>query len=439
VYHDGEQVVVAHGTANLATGAPMTEDTGYLVGSITKVLTTALLLRYAERGLVDLDERVVTYLPEFALAPPAQAGEIRVRQLVNHTNGIDADMLLPDFDGPDALTRYVEALGRCGTLFDPGEYVTYSNPGFSVAGRILEVLAGTHFDDLLERELFAAVGMADSCTSAGRAILRRTAVGHFRVPETQAMRRTGMFMLSGSISAAGSTPIVTIADLLAFARTDLAGGVTPSGERLLAAESVERMRTVTHDMGTPNVPPIGLGWWAAPFGATVGLTHGGASPGGTAHLISFPEHDLAFAAFGNGPGARVLHDRLTLWLLREHLALEVPDVVTGTVNGADLAAYEGTYRAHQVRTDVRAIDGRLEQAATFEPMDDDHARTLREFSGGTVTPPPQRLVPVGERLFADAEQPLDAFTGMYGRMSLVSFHGAYRSSMLRLARREENG
>jgi CubicO group peptidase (beta-lactamase class C family) len=47
VYHDGEQVLSAHGTANLATGVPMREDTGYLVGSITKVLTTALMLRYA--------------------------------------------------------------------------------------------------------------------------------------------------------------------------------------------------------------------------------------------------------------------------------------------------------------------------------------------------------------------------------------------------------
>src|SRR5437762_10441149 len=65
VYHDGDQTVVAHGVANVATGAPMTEDTGYLCGSITKMFTATLLLQCVERGLVDLDERVATYLPEF--------------------------------------------------------------------------------------------------------------------------------------------------------------------------------------------------------------------------------------------------------------------------------------------------------------------------------------------------------------------------------------
>src|SRR5687767_6634575 len=79
VYHDGQQVVVATGTANLATGAPMAEDTGFLLGSITKVLTTTLVLRCIERGQVDLDERVKAYLPDFDLAEPANAHEIRVR------------------------------------------------------------------------------------------------------------------------------------------------------------------------------------------------------------------------------------------------------------------------------------------------------------------------------------------------------------------------
>src|SRR6266536_3782381 len=54
VYHDGGQAVVAHGLANAVTGAPMREDTGFLFGSVTKVLTTTLVLQQAERGSVDL-------------------------------------------------------------------------------------------------------------------------------------------------------------------------------------------------------------------------------------------------------------------------------------------------------------------------------------------------------------------------------------------------
>src|SRR6266699_7248465 len=91
VYHDGDQSVVAHGVANIVTGAPMREDTGFLIGSITKVLTTTLVLHQAERGTVDLDERVVMYVPEFKLTTPGAAEQIRVRGLLTHTNGIDAD------------------------------------------------------------------------------------------------------------------------------------------------------------------------------------------------------------------------------------------------------------------------------------------------------------------------------------------------------------
>jgi CubicO group peptidase (beta-lactamase class C family) len=79
VYHDGAQTVVAHGVANVVAGAPMRDDTGFLFGSVTKLLTTTLVMQQVERGIIDLDERVITYLPEFHLTTPAAAEKIRVR------------------------------------------------------------------------------------------------------------------------------------------------------------------------------------------------------------------------------------------------------------------------------------------------------------------------------------------------------------------------
>ena len=77
VYHDGDQTVVAHGVANVVTGAPMRENTGFLFGSVTKLLTTTLVLQQVERGVIDLDERVVAYLPEFKLTTPSAAEKSR--------------------------------------------------------------------------------------------------------------------------------------------------------------------------------------------------------------------------------------------------------------------------------------------------------------------------------------------------------------------------
>ncbi|MEV4110002.1 serine hydrolase domain-containing protein [Nonomuraea sp. NPDC049695] len=422
VHHAGEQIVVAHGTANVATGAPMREDTGFLFGSVTKVLTTTLVLRQVERGLLDLDAPVVTYLPEFALTAPGAADKILVRHLISHTNGIDADLFFPDDKGRDALKSYVHGLASgCGSLFEPGEQLSYSNGGMIVAGRLLEVVTGMPFPELLERDLYAPVGMKNSSTSAEQAILRSTAVGHFLDLDTMAAKPTRMFMLPDTWGPAGGTPIGTIADLLAFGRTHLAGGVSPSGTRVLSAESVALMQQLWHDMATPNVPPMGLGWVRYPFGDTTVLAMSGASPGGVSILCVVPEHDLVFTAYGNNPGAIMLQDQILQHLLSEHLGVQIPTLITEVEQDVDLTPYVGTYRSNQLRIEASIVDGQLEERTTYEPADESQERIFTEFAGGMTSAPPQRYVPIRPGLFAPAGYPLETFNG-YLRLLLVSYH-----------------
>ncbi len=422
IHHAGAQIVLAHGTANAATGAPMREDTGFLFGSVTKVLTTTLVLQQVERGLLDLEAPVTKYLPEFALRTPGAADRILVRHLISHTNGIDADLYFPDASGRDALKTYVAGLASsCGTLFEPGEQLSYSNGGMIVAGRLLEVVTGLPFPELLERDVYAPAGMKDSSTSAARAILRGTAIGHFPDPATMTPRPTDMFMLPDTWGPAGGTPIGTVADLLAFGRTHLAGGVSPAGARLLSAESVALMQRVSHDMATPNVPPMGLGWVRYPFGDTTVLAMSGASPGGVAILCVVPGHDLVFTAFGNTPGAIVLQDRILQLLLRDHLGVPVPAVLTEPEPDVDLAPYVGTYRSDQLRIDVSVVDGRLEERMTYEPADEAQERIFTAFAGGATSAPPRYYVPIRPGLFAPAGYPPETFDG-YLRLLLVSYH-----------------
>jgi CubicO group peptidase (beta-lactamase class C family) len=444
IYHDGEQAVVAHGITNIVTGAPMREDTRFLFGSITKLLTTTLVLQQVERGVIDLDEPIIKYLPEFKLTTPSAAEKIRVRNLLTHTNGIDADLFFLDARGKDALKDFVKGLGQhCGVLFDPDEYISYSNGGMIVAGRLLEVVTGTPYHELLKHEVYATAGMDDSCTSAEEAILRSTAIGHFPDPATKGVRRTDMFMLPESWAPAGSTPIGTIRDLLAFAQTHLAGGISPSGKRVLSRESTARMQTASYDMKTPNVPPFGLGWLLMPFGKTTVLSMSGASAGGVAVLAVVPEHDFAFVAFGNDPRAMAQHDRMMLWLLQEYLNIEVPDLIPATSSVNDLTPYVGVYRSNQLRVDVSAVDGQLEERMTYEPLDEIQKRIFTGFSGGggSYPLPPQRLVSIREGLFAPVGMPLQAFNG-YTRQLLVSYHGInngradYRCAGGRMTRRE---
>jgi hypothetical protein len=178
-----------------------------------------------------------------------------------------------------------------------------------------------------------------------------------------------------------------------------------------------------------------------PFGQTTVLSHSGASPGGAAMLAVVPEHDLVFAAFGNDVRVMPLVDQILLWLLRDHLGVEVPDLIRDTAPVSNLDAYVGTYRSNQMRVDVRVVDGQLEETMAYEPLDDEQERIWDGFAGGLLSSPipPRRFVPIKMDLFAPAGMPLQAFTG-YSRNLLVSYHGVedghadYRCAGGRMAR-----
>ncbi|WP_030436201.1 serine hydrolase domain-containing protein [Actinoplanes subtropicus] len=415
VYQGGSVEIVAHGTANVASGAPMRPDTGFLFGSITKVMTSTLLLQQVERGTLELDRPVIGYLPSFRLATPGAADKILVRHLLSHDSGIDADLYFPDASGPEALEVYLDGLGRhCGSLFEPGEYVSYSNGGMIVAGRLLETVTGVRYHDLLRRDVFEPLGMTGAAVSAKEAILRSTAIGHFPSAETGAARPTSMFMLPDTWGPAGATPIGTIRDLIALGRMHLDGG-----GGVLSAEMTERMHTVAHDMGVPNVPPVGLGLLLIPFGDTTVLSMSGASPGGVAVLAVVPSLDLVFAAFGNAPQALALHNELLLWLVRRQAPVSFPALEPIKI---DLRRYAGTYRSQQLRVDVRVVDGGLEEQVTYEPADASQESIFTQFAGGSFAAPPTRYIAVGKDLFAPAALPLETLDG-HARQYLISYLG----------------
>ena len=110
-----------------------------------------------------------------------------------------------------------------------------------------------------------------------------------------------------------------------------------------------------------------------------------------------------------------LHEQMLLWLLRQHLAVEVPELVTESSPVGDLTPYVGTYRSNQLRVDVSAVDGQLEEKLTYEPLDDAQERIFTGFSGGVSAFPPRRFVPLRNDLFAPAGMPLEAFTDIRGR------------------------
>src|SRR4029453_10307064 len=88
VYHAGELTAVASGIANITTGVEVTPDTVMHIGSITKNFHATLVVQLGDEGRIDLEERVLKYLPDLKLQDREALEQITVKMLLNHTSGI---------------------------------------------------------------------------------------------------------------------------------------------------------------------------------------------------------------------------------------------------------------------------------------------------------------------------------------------------------------
>lgn len=393
VLQDGRIETAAAGVANLNTGVEMTSDTLFLTGSITKVWTTTLLMTLVEQGLVDLDAPVKKYLPDLVLADPMLADELVVRHLITHSSGIDGNILIGEVgDGDQAITNYVEQLlPATGRLFDPGEYFSYNNAGFVLAGRIIEVVTGEGFSAAMRERLFAPLGLQRSMFTVKEAILQRTAVGH--QPGGGGYSPVRRFLMPECLGPAGTTMFTTVEDTLTFVQTHLP--TLASAPKLLSAESVDQMAAHHIDFPVPELGSCGLSWLRKQHGQQVVLTHGGGSFGGVAMIAAIPEMGAAYIAFVNGgAGSIPVHHELAEAILQKRFGLppqDSPDVSGPT---ASPSRYHGVYRSWGAEIEV-ADDG---DALAYRPR-----FTEPIFTRGWPTPAPLRLRPVGSQALAFAD------------------------------------
>ena len=297
VLRHGDLSQTATGVLNTHTGAPVTVDALFKIGSITKVYTATLVMQLVEEGLLALDQPVAELLPGFRLRDTAFTKAVTVRQLLNHTSGIDGDIYLDTGEGEDALARYTEALGEARHLHEPGSIVSYCNAGYNLAGRIIEVLRGASWEGALAEHLCAPLALSHTVTTADEAILRPVAIGH-RIGQDGAAEPVTRWAVPRS-SAPSARIASSAEDLLRFAREFLFA----DGRRtLLSNETVDSMLAPGREFPVPQtgIEAWGIGWFQTRWGSARVLGHDGSSSGQRAFLRVLPEHDAAIVLLTNG-------------------------------------------------------------------------------------------------------------------------------------------
>ena len=143
---DGFSTTLEFGYANADARTPITPDTLFQIGSISKSMTSTLLHQFAAAGRLNLTDRISAIMPEF---PLPRGNTITVQHMLDHVAGLPGDApLFPD--------------GGLWTAYEPGAHWHYSNTAYDMLGKLAEHLGGKPLNRLLAERIFAPLGMRRS-------------------------------------------------------------------------------------------------------------------------------------------------------------------------------------------------------------------------------------------------------------------------------------
>ena len=406
---DDELVEAATGVLNVATGVPVTTASAFQIGSITKVWTATLVMQLVEEGLLDLDAPVRAVLPDLALADEGVAASVTARQLLNHTSGIDGDVFTDTGRGDDCVQAYVASLADAAQNHPPGATFSYCNSGYSILGRVVEVVRGTTWDAAIRDRIAAPLGLVRTTTLPEETILHSAAVGH-EVEEGEDATPVTTFLMPRSIGPAGLVT-ATASEAAGLAAAHLRGGVAADGTRVLGEEAVAAMQE--HSTDLPDTWSLGdswgLGWIRYGWQGHRLVGHDGSTLGQNAYLRALPEQGLVVALLTNGGHSSDLAHDLLGEVFAEVAGIAAPEGIAPpeqphVPDAAERAAVVGTYERAGVRTEVVERDGDL--VVRLVPTG-----PLAELPGqGKVRE--ETLVPVAEGLFAIRPEGTEAWVAV---------------------------
>jgi CubicO group peptidase (beta-lactamase class C family) len=254
-------VVLHHGQGRVwpgADGRPAHPETVYLIGSITKPMVAAALMKLVENEQVSLSDPVQKYVPELV---GMERGRMRIKDILAHTSGLPDQ--LPENEqlriAHAPLPEFLKRVLTTPLLFTPGTSFSYQSMGLLLAAEIVERFTRKSIRDVLHEDFFAPLGMRDTTLGLGQRPLQETAFvqGKFYVGSAADDQHCGM---NSPYWRATGNPWggvhSTVRDVAVFLQMFLNGG-TYNKRQYFRPTTVEAMTT---DQNNAQQAPWGLGW-----------------------------------------------------------------------------------------------------------------------------------------------------------------------------------
>jgi CubicO group peptidase (beta-lactamase class C family) len=303
-----------HGFADIGSNTPISEDTVFRIGSITKTFTAIAVMQLWEQGLIDLDAPANDYLRAYRLvSAKASFRPATVRHLLTHTAGIREVLhpslgfwLLDEFvkEGRPVPSLVEYYRGVLSIQTEPGTRFRYTDHGFATLGQIVEDVSGEPFDRYLREHIFEPLGMADTDLVRSERIRSRLAKGYSlgsAGPKTIADYEV--------VTVGGGGAYSTPRDMARFTAALLVGGANEHGAVLKPATLATMFEP--HYQPDPRIPGEGLVFSRSILGGHLAVWHGGILPGFISQMWLAPGDGVGVIAFTNGSR------RAMLWLPTE--------------------------------------------------------------------------------------------------------------------------
>jgi len=367
ILYQDQTYTAGFGVTNVDHPVPVTDETLFQIGSISKTFTCLAIMRLVEQGKLDLQATVRSYVPEFKVADETAAAGTKLWHLLTHMSGWVGDFFENTGAGDDAMAVYVAKMADLEQLAPIGTVWSYNNAGFSVAGRMIEQVTGQRYEDAMRGLVFEPLGLTRCFYDPGDVITHRFAVGHGgQRGEVRVLRP---WPLPRAVYPAGGI-ICDVHQLLRYARFQMGDGSVEGAEGqertvVLEPEYMAAMHTPQASRGGEK-EQIGLSWFIDEIDGTRQLSHGGGTTGQVSLLALFPAQHLAMVVLTNSSEGGGVTDEVRRWVLEHYLELQDPKPEPIEASEEDLAAYEGFYTRPFSDVELGMLNGRLVAQAIYK-------------------------------------------------------------------------
>jgi len=338
------------GTSNIETGAPVTPETLFRLGSTSKMLTAAAVATFVAEGKLDFNDPVGNYIT--GLDPAIAA--LTVNQILSHTAGLKDEAIMNGRHDDAALGQEIRAWKSDWLFTKPGVIFSYANPGYWLAGYLAETVAAKPYADVMQDRVFGPVGMESSTVRPLMAMTRPISQGHGLVNDKLAVLRPAP---DNAANWPAGSVFSNLNDLSRFTIAMMNDGKL-DGKQALSPKVVAAL-TSPHAKAPGWETPYGYGLNIQERGGRV-WTHGGSRAGYGSFIAMLPDRQAAVIVLCNRSGESLEKTHVKIMGMLGAPPLESHDNMPDTaIPPSEFAKYAGAYHNGDNITKIEERDGKL--------------------------------------------------------------------------------